>query len=104
MEDLQILLLSKGVISYFKCRRPTMQEMSDDHHFAKVEMSLLGPWDPSMESMAEEEDAIRASLAWTYVRQHNAKIYIGFRFLNSAVYDGRHIVFSYHKAKGDCFP
>jgi hypothetical protein len=59
---LLIPLKAKGMISYFDCRRPSMEEMNDSNHYPHIEMTASGEWDPGNPTISTDEKALRSAI------------------------------------------
>lgn len=55
-EDVRIPLSLHGIFSYFKTRKPTMEELQAD--LPVVSLTPSGPWDPSSTEFAKQEEAM----------------------------------------------
>jgi hypothetical protein len=78
--NLRILLKVTGVISYFECHCPSMQEMNDDIHYPKIEMMLSGVWDPNNIMSGSDEDSLRAAFIRSPMELNDSRLISGVTF------------------------
>jgi hypothetical protein len=64
--QLRIPLHLNDVISYFTCRKPTVNEMQDPDRFPQIEMTAEGPWLPDADYRRNNELLICATVAMQY--------------------------------------
>jgi hypothetical protein len=72
--DLHIPLELNGVISGFRCRKPTKEEVTSDHDVTHIHVTSSNPWEPMDAATGDQEQAIRTALEKDPVEPRNRNI------------------------------
>ena len=51
------------MISYFQCRKPTLEEVQSDRNAIHIHLTSPAPWNPKDPGFSEVEDSLRATVA-----------------------------------------
>ncbi len=60
-QGMHIPLRLDGVISYFQCRKPTLEEVQSDRNTIHIHLTSSAPWNPKDPGFSQVEDSLRAT-------------------------------------------